>query len=94
MHGHTHYRLHNHYHLLQYCILLLIMATGFSVFVQFTGNPQKQLQVGITTSLAYTIWGIFHHIYDRDFNWKIVVEYAGIGLFASSLLWSLLAFLN
>ncbi len=87
---HTTHR-HNHHHLLQYCILLLVILTGFSSFIQTTGQPGKQLQIGIITSLAYAVWGIFHHYYDRDLNSKIVVEYIGIAVLASVVVWSLLS---
>jgi len=83
---------HNHYHELHFIILLLLMSTSFFAFVNLSGEPAKQLQVGVITSLTYALWGVFHHLFDRNLNWKVVVEYAGIAALGSTLVWFLLFF--
>ena len=90
---HTRAHRHNHNHFLQYCILVLVIATGYTTFIQMTGQPEKQLQIGIVTCLAYTAWGLLHHYYDGELNWKIVIEYSGIAVLVSIVVWSLLVLL-
>lgn len=85
---------HHNHHTIQYLILLLIITTGFFSFSNFSGQPQKQIYIGVLTAVSYAVWGIFHHLYDHDLNWKVVVEYISIALTAVVLLWSLLVFIN
>jgi hypothetical protein len=66
------------------------MATGFCSFLHASGSQYQQMQVGMVTGLAYIFWGVFHHLYDHDLNWKIVVEYVAIGFLGTSILWLLL----
>lgn len=94
MRVHSIHHHHRHYHNLQFLILLLLVATGFVSFVRSTGNPQEQMQIGLITASAYGLWGIFHHYYDRNLNWKIVVEYGAISLFGSAVLWTLLSYIS
>lgn len=93
MHAHTLRHRHHHYHDLQYVILLLVMSTSFLSFIQSAGNAAQQLQIGVVTALAYTLWGVFHHIYDKSLNWKIVVEYGATSMFGVGILWALLSFM-
>lgn len=85
---------HKHHHNLQFVILLLLVATGFCSFVRSSGDPAQQMQIGLITAVAYGLWGIFHHYYDRNLNWKIVVEYGAISLFGSAVLWTLLSYVS
>lgn len=76
-------------HFIHYLILVLIIAIGG---IGFLISPDKMIrfQVGALTSLAYVFWGIFHHLMENDLKLKIVVEYALIGLLATSLLGGIL----
>ncbi|HCS78357.1 TPA: hypothetical protein DIV55_01290 [Patescibacteria group bacterium] len=76
---------HETFHLL---ILFLLIFTGFATFMHTAGSPERQLSVGITTAVAYALWGIIHHA--NDLNWKIVVEYAALASFGILMLWILL----
>lgn len=71
-----------------YLILFLLMVTGFATFMHTTGSPDRQLSVGVTTAIAYAMWGIIHHT--PDLNWKIVIEYAALASFGIVMLWILL----
>jgi hypothetical protein len=90
----NHYR-NNHYynHLFQYFLLFLLMVIAFFSYIKVTGNIEKQLQIGIVTGLTYIAWGIYHHLLDRDLNWKIVVEYITIALVGIAMLWLLLSYI-
>ncbi len=79
-----------HTHIYEYLILFLLVTTGFLGLFRLTGQPLLQLRIGVITGLAYICWGIFHHLCNRDLNWKVVVEYSAIGGFGIALLWALL----
>ena len=82
---------HLHHHNLQYLILIILLAVSFFAFAQSSNSKEKQLQIAVVTAVTYFCWGIFHHIYDRDLRFKIVVEYAVIGLFSLGSIWVLLS---
>lgn len=91
MHIISHHK-HNNHHLLQYCILFLLLGTSFFAFVRLSGFPQKQFQIGLVMAITYLLWGIFHHLYDRDFHIKVMIEYAGLAFLGLGMLWILLSF--
>lgn len=88
---HRHY--HYHYHTAQYIILLLLICTGIASLARLTGEPLKQTQILILIGLTYALWGVFHHIYDHDLNWKIVVEYSSVAVIGITMLWTLLFYI-
>lgn len=93
MYGHSlthHHHKAHHTHSYEYLILFLLITTGFLGLFKLTGQPLLQLRIGLVTSLAYIGWGVFHHLCNRDLNWKVVVEYTAIGGFGISILWALL----
>ena len=83
---------HNHHHLLQYVVLFILLGTAFSSFVRLSGFPDKQFKIGLVMAATYILWGIFHHLYDRDFHVKVVVEYAGLAFLGLGMLWILLSY--
>ncbi len=82
---------HNHYHILQYLVLLLLLVVSFFAFEKSQGVPEKQLQIGSVTVSAYILWGMFHHIYNHDLRMKIVIEYTAVSLLGLGILWSILS---
>lgn len=76
-----------------YLILILILGTGFLSFIKSTGVLDKQLLISFITSVAYVLWGIFHHLHEGDLHWKIVVEYTSFAIFGFVALSMLLAIL-
>lgn len=75
-----------HDHVWHYAILLLILIAGFIIFNSFVGNTTYQFFTGILVGVSYIFWGVLHHMYHGDFNWKIMVEYTALAVFAVSLL--------
>lgn len=69
-----------------FVVLILILAVGAGMFMSESGNKPVQLIIGIVTSIAYTLWGIIHHIAQKDLHRKIVVEYTLISVIAIVLL--------
>ena len=76
-------------HYLHFLILLVILAGGAWAFFYVRTDRQLQLLVGIATVAAYVLWGIIHHVIQRDLHIKIVVEYILIGAIAAVLLLTL-----
>lgn len=78
---------------MQYVVLFLLLGTAFSAFVRLSGLPNRQLQIGMVAAATYILWGIFHHLYDRDFHVKVVVEYLSLAFLGLGMLWILLSFI-
>jgi len=75
-----------HRHAWQYLILFFILTAGFATFISVRGNILHQFFVGLGIAIVYVAWGVFHHVLERDFNWKIMVEYSVLAVFAVSVL--------
>lgn len=71
------------------CILFLILGGGIATFVYASGDRMLQLATGVTTTIAYILWGFIHHMLTGDFHRKIVIEYLLIGSIAIVLLMTL-----
>jgi len=78
--------------LINYLVLLVILAGGVGTFYFVRPNVTLQLLVGIVTSIAYVFWGIIHHAIQKDLHHKIVIEYVLIGAIAIVLLVTILGF--
>jgi len=78
-----------HKHTYHYILLSLILLTGLIAFFT-TSEKSLRFFIGVFIAMSYTLWGIFHHYFDKDLNWKIVVEYSSFALFAISALWAFL----
>lgn len=67
-------------HLLYYFFLIFILAAGVMLGFRTTYNRTFQIEILVMTSLAYIVWGIFHHVLHHDITLKIVIEYVLIGI--------------
>lgn len=68
---------------------ILILAVFF--FFLFSFNRQAQEGVIIATAAAYVLWGVIYHLLEKDFHWRILIEYLVIASLAAILLLSLLS---
>jgi hypothetical protein len=73
-------------------VLLILLGVGVGTFFYVQPNVALQLLVGITTSVAYVVWGLVHHAMQKDLHPKIVIEYMLIGAIAVVLLVTILGF--
>ncbi len=73
-------------------VLIAVLAAGVIAFMYVTPNATLQLYVGIVTAVVYVLWGLIHHVINRDLHQKIVVEYLLIGAIAIVLLVTMLGF--
>lgn len=79
-----------HHHTIHY-LLLASGAVFFLALLQVArGNNQAQYSIIIMFVGFYILWGIFHHLHDRSFRLKVVLEYILIGALVLFLLQTLL----
>jgi len=71
---------------IHYIVLGCILLGGLGAFYYVTPNPSLQFTVGVVTSVAYVLWGLIHHAFNRDLHQRIVVEYILMGAIAVVLL--------
>lgn len=76
----------NHFHIIHYLILIVILGLAVVLFFLAVGNHQLQFRIAITTSTLYFIWGVIHHRLEGDLHPRIMVEYLLIALLAIILL--------
>lgn len=77
-------------HTMHFIILILILLGSAGAFLLLQGNHTSQLIVGVLTAVSYTLWGIIHHMLQKDLHTKIVVEYILMGAIAIVLLFIVL----
>lgn len=77
--------------LFQYLSLLIIMIGGFYGILLFKNNRNLQILTIFCMSVGYLIWGIAHHIAEKTFHIKIVIEYTLLSTVVASLLIILLS---
>lgn len=70
-------------------ILCCILGIGVYMFYAMRGNIQSQMAVGLSTSIAYVLWGIIHHMMVGNLHRKIVIEYVLVGIIAYILMLTL-----
>lgn len=69
-------------HSIYYFAVGLILFLGFSMVVLASPNRQQQAASVIVTSILYVVIGVVHHQIDHDINFKVVIEYIAVGIFA------------
>lgn len=72
--------------IISYAVLVIILSSGMYTFLYVSQSSYMQLVVGVLTSVAYVMWGIIHHLQQKDLHRKVVIEYILIGLIAIVLL--------
>lgn len=78
-------------HLKHYLALFSLLSFAVFLYFYFSYNRAAQEGVIIATTAAYVIWGIIHHLLEKDFHWRIVLEYIVVASLAAILLLSLLS---
>jgi hypothetical protein len=67
-------------------VLSLILFFGGYFFIVLNGNQSGQFMVGVSTSIAYSIWGFLYHHLTGGIHRKIVIEYILISIIVIILL--------
>jgi hypothetical protein len=73
-----------------YLALLTILSFGLAAFVYFGYNLLLQTIVIVLVAVLYVAWGIFHHLLQGDFHFKILLEYIVVAFFGVVLIMALL----
>lgn len=66
-------------HLWHYLLLLTVSVFFILLFSLFKGNRLGQFFIASLFVIFYLVWGIIHHLLEKTFYLKIVVEYILIG---------------
>ena len=74
----------------QYIILVVGLWIGFYFFFHFSFDKSLQIMIGILLAIFYSVWGIFHHVWEKDLTVKVVLEYLLVSGVAIVILVSLL----
>lgn len=74
------------HHFVHYLLLVLILITGFVMFLIAPQYNISRFCVIISTTSAYVLWGIIHHWVEKRLDVRIIIEYMLIGLLVISLL--------
>lgn len=57
-----------------------ILMAGFVGLVLFSYDIDAQILIAGITSGAYVVWGVVHHIHNKDFHWEIFIEYLAVAV--------------
>lgn len=73
-----------------YLILLSGLILGLVAFFGFFGLPKLRQEAVIGLCLFYFLWGMAHHLFEKDLHIKIVLEYLLVSSIACIILLSLI----
>lgn len=62
-------------HLGHYIILLVILMTGLVGMIVSGKSAPTHTVILISISVGYFVWGIIHHLLEKDLHPEIVLEY-------------------
>jgi len=77
-------------HFWQYLVLSLILIFGVVSFFLALGNKQLQFKIVVATAFLYVLWGIVHHLLEKDLYFHLVIEYIVVALLAIVILGGIL----
>ncbi|MDP2860818.1 MAG: hypothetical protein Q8N98_03850 [bacterium] len=67
-------------HIIHYFVLFVFLTGGFLFFLRFEGEPEIRLKTVEALCLGYFLWGITHHLLERNLSLRIVLEYLLVSL--------------
>ena len=73
-----------------YTPLIGIFIAGALGFALFSYDRTFQVAISIAVALSYVIWGIIHHMLEKDLYWEVVVEYLIVASLGLVILFSLI----
>jgi len=65
-----------------YLSLLAILSIGFGLFWIFNFNRQIQIMITVGLGITYVVWGVVHHLFRKEFHWRILWEYVVVATLA------------
>jgi len=74
-----------------YLVLFVILGGSLVTFLFFGHSRLVKFRVAFLTSLAYLLWGIFHHYLKKDLNLTIIIEYTLVAIFSMVVIYTVLA---
>lgn len=65
-------------HIIDYLFLALILAAGLIAILLFKQNLNLQIVSAIIMGVAYILWGVVHHYFEKTLNLVTLLEYVAI----------------
>lgn len=62
-------------HISHYLILLIFMLVGILLFSVSGHTPLIQILIVVTLSIIYLLWGIIHHLIEKNLYLEVFLEY-------------------
>lgn len=76
--------------IIDYLILTVIVSVAIVLILLFNGSKYIQQVVIIALSILYIVWGMVHHLKEKTFQARIILEYVLFALIGSILVIGLL----
>lgn len=76
--------------LLDYLFLTILVSIAIVLTLYFNGNKLFQQVIVISLSILYIVWGILHHLKEKNLQAQIILEYVLFGLLGSLIVIGLL----
>ena len=64
---------------IDYLVLISATVITISILSLYRGMPSAQFSMLVLYVTFYIFWGVMHHIRDKTFHMKIIMEYVLIG---------------
>ena len=73
------HRLHHAFHHgIDFLILFILIAAGFTILLYFQHNVPVQVLTAIGLTISYAIWGVLHHYHEENLTSEVILEYIAI----------------
>ncbi len=69
--------------IVDYTILSLIVSVAIVLILFFNGSKYIQQIIVISFSILYIVWGILHHLKEKNLQARIILEYVLFALLGS-----------
>ncbi len=80
-------------HITHYVVLLVILMAGLLAMVASGKSTITHIVILLLISLSYFIWGIIHHLLEKDLRPEVVLEYLTFSILGAALVLGVLFYL-
>lgn len=76
-------------HLSHSLTLVGILFVAFFGLIMFSYDKYFQLCISVAAASSYVVWGVVHHILDKDFHISILFEYLAVAILGLTVIFTL-----
>lgn len=69
--------------------LVGILFAAFFGLVMFSYDKYFQLSISVAAAVSYVVWGVVHHILEKDFQIEIFLEYLAVAILGLTVIFTL-----